>query len=262
MNVQRFLQGFIKVFWSYRQHVNDFKLFGAVHMLMLVLIASLMIVMFLRREKIKHKNYRKLEIVLGLILLAQQVLMYAWYGTYSTSLKEMLPMYLCRLTILFTSYTMITGKDTFRHVVYFWGIFGAILVFVDTSGYGFPHIMFFSFFVGHGTLAVSVFYMIVIKGYRPSREDFNKTLIWNGVYILIACMVNKMVDGNYNYLEQKPYMLSISAGFVKSIFYKLTILGVFELLTCILYIPAYMHQRRSKREQQIVADIDPLEDVG
>lgn len=78
----------------------------------------------------------------------------------------------------------------------------------------------------------------------PDYNEFKKAMLWTIGYILVACVVNRLVGGNYNYLEQNPPVLNMSAEFVKSIFYKFMILGGFLLIQCIEYIPAYLKRRQ------------------
>ncbi|GAA0181318.1 TIGR02206 family membrane protein [Clostridium sediminicola] len=237
---------FFDELWNYDTHVNDFELFGIIHISILLFVAAIILFIYLKRDKIKKLPLRSIEIILGLIMITPRVLLYFWYGTYESSLQEILPLYLCRITIMCTAFTLFTGKNNVRFVTYFWGMFGSILalIFVDTSGYGFPHIMFISFFVGHGLLAISVFYMIFIREYLPSYDDFKKAKLWTIIYILVACVVNRLVGGNYNYLERNPSVLNMPVEFVNSIFYKLMILGSFLLIQCILYLPVHLIRKR------------------
>lgn len=237
---------FLNEFWNYNLEANDFKLFGMMHISVLLFVLAIIVIMYIKRDKLKNIPQRPMEILLGIIMITPRVLLYFWYGTYESSLQEILPLYLCRITILCTAFTLFTGKNNVRFITYFWGMFGSILalIFVDTSGYGFPHIMFISFFVGHGLLVISVFYMIFIREYLPSYDEFKKAKQWTIVYILVACGVNKLVGGNYNYLERNPSVLNMPTEFVHSIFYKLMILGAFLLIQWIQYIPVHLKRKR------------------
>jgi len=242
---------FLNAFWDYNLEANDFELFGTMHKSILLLILVVIVIMYIKREKIRNIPQRPMEVLLGMVMVTPRVLLYFWYGTYESSLQEILPLYLCRITIFCTAYTLLTGKNNFRFITYFWGMLGSILalIFVDTSGYTFPHIMFISFFVGHGSLCISVFYTIFIREYLPDYKDFKKAMWCYIVYIVVACVVNKLVGGNYNYLEQPPSTINMPAEFVNSIFYKLLILGTFLLITCMQYIPVHLKTRRKANDQ-------------
>lgn len=242
---------FLNAFWDYNLEANEFELFGTMHISILIFILVVIVIMYIKREKIRKIPQRPIEILLGIFLITPRVLLYFWYGTYETSLQEILPLYLCRITIFCTAYTLLTGKNSVKFIVYFWGMLGSILalIFVDTSGYTFPHIMFLSFFLGHGLLCISVFYIILIREYLPDYKDFKRAMLSYIVYVLVACAVNKLVGGNYNYLEQPPSSVNMPAEFVNTIFYKLLILGTFLLITCIQFMPIHLKTRKRDNDQ-------------
>lgn len=223
----------------YNPGINEFRIYGELHLLCLLMVAVVLFLMVRHKEKIKTDLARKFEITLGIILVTPRLLMYVWYLQNETSLQELLPLYLCRIVIICTAITLFTGSSKLHFIMYYWGLFGSVLalLFPDTSGYDCPHIMFISFFVGHGALAISVFYIIIIKGFIADKESLMHITICTIAYIAIACIVNKLVGGNYNYLEMNPVSFPLPINFVRSIFYKLSILGVFLLLVYIEYLP-------------------------
>lgn len=249
------MSNLINKLWRYDPQVNDFELFGTKHISILIIILSIVVIMYVEREKLKNIPQKPLEILLAIVMITPRILLYFWYGTYETSLQEILPLYLCRVTIICTAYTLFTGKDNVRFITYFWGMFGSIaaLFFADTSGYTFPHIMFISFFVGHGALAIIVFYMIFIRDYSPDYNEFKRVMLWTVAYILLACFVNKLVGGNYNYLEQNPPAIKMSKEFVNSIFYKFFILGSFLTINCLQYLPIHLKRRKEDEFQRKIA---------
>lgn len=228
-----------KLFWDYNPGNNDFVLFGKLHLSILLGIVLILLLIYNNREKLRNLPHRPIEITLGILLITPRLLMYVWYFDFETSLQEVLPLYLCRLVIICTAYTLITGRDEVRFIIYYWGLFGSTLalVFVDTGGYTFPHVMFFSFFMGHAIMAISVSYLIFVRDYRPSSDDLKKIIICSIVYIFITNEVNQMVGGNYNYLESTPSALPLSKKFVKSLYYKFSILSFFIICSVLEYLP-------------------------
>lgn len=233
------MQQFINKFWEYNPKINEFEQFGRLHITILLIIAITIYLIYINRDSIRKLPQRPIEIGLGLMLVTPRLMMYFWYFNYETTLREVLPLYLCRIVIICTAYTLLTGRNELRFITYYWGVFGSVLalLFVDTGGYTFPHVMFFSFFVGHAIMFISAFYMVFISDYTPSIEDLRKIIICSVVYLFITNEVNQLVGGNYNYLESSPSALNLSKTFVKSMYYKLSILSCFILFSVIEYLP-------------------------
>lgn len=226
-------------FWYYQPGGNAFVQFGKLHLSILLGLGLILLAMYHFREEIRSIPNRPLEIGLALVMIAPRIMMYFWLLNYETTLQEILPIYICRIVIICTAYDLLTGSDDLNFITYYWGLLGSVLalVLVDTGGYTFPHVMFFSFFVGHGAMAISVFYIIVIKGYRPDRNELKKAIVCSAAYIFFANEINQIVGGNYNYLEKNPAALPLPKGFVGTIYYKVSILGCLILSTIIEHIP-------------------------
>lgn len=227
-------------FWGIGHHGHKlFVPFKTTHMVVLAIVAIVLISFIIFKQYYKRLNHRKVEFCLGIILLIQQILMYAWYITYRADLTESLPFYLSRITILFTAYTFITGKDRFTFITCIWGIMsGFIALFiVDTNGYNFPHFLFFSFFVGHGVLLIGSLYLIIIKEYRLDFNDYKKITLANLLYVVVVSGVNQILHSNYHYLERPPqHFLPIPPQLFGCLFYRICIFLIMQAICSVVFV--------------------------
>ncbi|MDO4765989.1 MAG: TIGR02206 family membrane protein [Eubacteriales bacterium] len=225
----------------HKPNANDFRLFSTEHIVALAIIAILAILLVAFRKQIQampKAKRRAAEIGAAVLLLLARGGLYLYYFTFQFDMKEILPVYLCRIVIIALLYTLITGQKKFLFVVYYFGIFFGVvpLIVVDTGGHTFPHATYFSFFIGHGMILLANLYYIMIEEYRPRRGELRKALFTLGFYFVLVAILNPLVGGNYNYLEEAPSALPLG-DFSGTLPYKVTLIIVFFMIMFIEYLP-------------------------
>lgn len=225
----------------FKENPSDFRMFSAEHIVAVLIIAVLAVLLVVYRKELSElpkAQRRKLEIGAGILLLVARGGLYLYYFTFNIGIKEVLPIYICRVVIIALLYTLFTGKKTILFIAYFFGaVFGVLpLIIVDTGGYTFPHAMYFSFFVGHGLILLLNLYFILVDGYRPTKKDLKKTLIALAIYFGIIAILNPLVNGNYNYLQSAPSSIPLGA-FDGTIGYKISLISLFAMVMVLEYLP-------------------------
>lgn len=195
-------------FWASKSIDSGFDLFSKNHLLALGVIGIILVYIILNQKSLAQKSKRDLfRKGMGTILILQQSLLYLWYITSGNfTLGETLPLYTCRIAIFLSIGMLLFENYKCFEIAYFWGIAGSIIALMtpDTSGFGFPHIMFIQFFVGHGGLLLSLVFMIVVYRYKPTIQSLYRTSKWTIFYFIMVGSLNYLVDGNYSYLRFKP----------------------------------------------------------
>jgi hypothetical integral membrane protein (TIGR02206 family) len=75
--------------------------------------------------------------------------------------------------------------------------------------YGFPHFVFFQYFISHGLIITSAIYMTVGEGLRPTWKSLVRVAIWANIYMVIIYFVNSTIGSNYLMINAKPNTPSI-----------------------------------------------------
>lgn len=203
---------------------------------------------------IEESRRRKVEILLASILITQQSLLYLWYITSGNfSLAESLPLYSCRLAILATIIMLLRRDEKIFDIIYYWGIAGGIIALItpDTSGFGPPHLMFIQYFVGHGTLIISIIYMMIIYGLRPSKVSLLKAYRVTSLYFVGIFFINKVVGGNYSYLNGKPDTPTLLDALPPYPFYIPVLLFAMFALFYLAYLP-FAWSKDEQRDRSVV----------
>ncbi|MGL5328719.1 MAG: TIGR02206 family membrane protein [Peptostreptococcaceae bacterium] len=192
----------INNFFTTTSNEVNFITFGKIHF-MLLLIALLGSINIL----INKKESRNFEIFVGSVLVIQQVILYSWYlATNYNLITQGLPLYHCRIAILFVGIGMLFNKKNLMKLGSYLGIFGSIsaLLFPGLDPFSFPHMTQFSFFIGHIFLLWGSLYLLFVKNIGMSKVDFNKSLIFINVYHVLMFILNNAVSSNYGYMNSPP----------------------------------------------------------
>lgn len=200
---------FLDLFWRDNAENYISKPFSIYHLIGLIIIFAIIIIIYSFKEILQNSKYKGLyAYILAFILILHQASLYIWYiSNDRLSLKESLPLYLCRLSVILCIIMLFTKSYKIFDIVYFWGIGGATLalIFHDTSLYPFPHYIFIQFFVSHGGILIATFYMMFVYRYKPTLNSLRRVLNWTLIYFSLTIPINYLVDGNYCYLRYKPY---------------------------------------------------------
>src|SRR5688572_20168635 len=130
--------------------------------------------------------------VLALVLLVNEIAWHYWNFVYGKwTIQTMLPLHLCSLLVWTSAFMLLTKNYRVYEFMYFMGIGGAIQA-LATPGigiYGFPHFVFFQYFLSHGLIITSAIYMTVVEGFRPMLKSLLRVALWMNIYVVIIFFV-------------------------------------------------------------------------
>jgi hypothetical integral membrane protein (TIGR02206 family) len=225
-----------------------FELFGTAHFA--VLGALVLLNLFLLRFKNANEGTKSLlRWALALILLINEVAWHYWNYVFGKwTIQTMLPLHLCSLMVWTGALMLVTKNYRIYEFMYFMGIAGAIQA-LATPGigiYGFPHFVFFQYFLSHGLIITSAIYMTVVEGFRPTWKSLFRVAIWMNIYVVIVYLINSAIGSNYlmiNYKPNTPSLLDLLPEWPVYILY-MELIGVISIL--LLYLPFVVKDLRSR----------------
>ena len=219
------------------------KHFSTAHIMSLIIIGFLIYVIYVLKDMLKGAKEEKIySSILGIILIVHQISLYYWYvDNNKLSLRESLPLYLCRISLVLSILMIFTKSREIFDILYFWGLGGAgiALLFHDTSLFTFPHYIFIQFFVSHGGILISIFFMIFVHNYFPTLASLKRTFKWNIIYFIITIPLNYLINSNYSYLRCKPNFPLLNHISNNPFVYVSLFFASINLLFVLLYLPFY-----------------------
>lgn len=226
------------IFTTKKAQNLSFPFFSMNHIIPLIIIV-ISIMSFLHFKGHIKKRAHVYKKIIGGIILSQQIFLYTWYVIGRTAiLTEALPLYICRVITLFIVISFLFNQPQFHSIIFYLGSIGSVIALLlpDTSGYLFPHIMYDQFFITHGLMLVSVFFIYHIEGFKPTLFELQKVLIFIISYTVIISFVNSGLHANYGYLEVPPASARFLHVLPPGLLYKFILTIIMMLLPCLVHL--------------------------
>jgi hypothetical integral membrane protein (TIGR02206 family) len=222
------------------QHL--FRAYGAAHLtvIFLTIVLPFVLAALVRRRASPPKWERVVELVLsaalvsvyfGYLLLSRRLGVVSW--------QQVLPLQLCDWGMVVVIVAMLTRKQRWFEVAYFWGLGGTLqAVLTPNLRYGFPDFRFISFFVSHCGIIIGIAFLMLMHRFRPYPMSIVRTFAWTELYFVITLLADKLTGFNYGFLLHKPEAFSI-LNFLADWrpLYLLQLHGVALLFFLVLYAP-------------------------
>jgi hypothetical integral membrane protein (TIGR02206 family) len=225
-----------------------FEYFGTAHLAALAVVV-LLILWLIRFRYAGDGTKGFIRWMMALILVGNEAAWHYWnYINGLWNVQTMLPLHLCSLLVWLGAYMLVTKSYRIYEFMYFMGIGGAIQA-LATPGlgiYGFPHFLFFQYFISHGLIIASAIYMTVVAGLRPTWKSLLRVAIWMNIYVVIVYFVNVYLGSNYlmiNYKPNVPSLLDLLPPWPIYIAY-MEAIGVITML--VLYLPFAIKDWRTR----------------
>jgi hypothetical integral membrane protein (TIGR02206 family) len=239
---------------------HAFHAYGPPHLTVIFLTIALPFVLaaIVRRTK-SHRLERAIIVVLAVLLVLNYAayLIFVRYRGGIVSWQQMLPLQLCDWGMVVVIVAMLSGRQRWFEVAYFWGIGGTLqAVLTPNLRFGFPDVRFFSFFISHSGIIIGVVFLMLIRRYRPYPMSIVRVFAWSEVYFVITMLADAWTGFNYGFLLHKPEAFSILSFLSDSRpLYLLEMQGLALLFFLGLYAPFAIVDLVAKK---MVAQASPL----
>lgn len=239
---------FSKYFFRNTSEYFNFKIFGWQHITILF-IGILGIISIIKRIAVN----RKFEKIIGIVLLSQQIILYAWYllSKYHV-LTEGLPLYHCRVAIILMGIGLLFNKSICRKLGSMWGLIGAVFALIYPSGldpFLFPHITQFSFFIGHLFLLWGSVYCIFIECVKFDKKDFKTAIYFTNIYHVSMFILNHIIGSNYGFMRVSPIGIGNN---LHPLVYGFIVIGIFNLLMIFMNVLINRQENSSETVESLV----------
>ncbi len=216
-----------------------FRPFGPAHLAVIALTFALP---FILAACVRKARWPRSELVIGRLLAALLLVNYLGYEIYlgltrGLSLEKTLPFQLCDWAMIAIIVALLTGRERWLEVAYFWGIGGtAQAILTPDLKYAFPDIRFLSFFIAHSGIVVGIAFVMIMRGFRPHFSSVWRTFAWSELYFVTTIVVDVLTGVNYGYLLHKPEAASL-LSFLSD--YRPVYIFQMHLLALIFYLVLY-----------------------
>jgi hypothetical integral membrane protein (TIGR02206 family) len=123
-------------------------------------------------------------------------------------LDSTIPFQLCDVAAITAGFALITGHHRLATFTYYWGLAATIQGLATPAlSVGFPHALFFTFFLHHFAVVAAALYLPLVRGWRPRGPWWRDPAIaWAGsiAYAVLAGLINWLLGTNLGFLAHKP----------------------------------------------------------
>src|SRR3954469_17106020 len=189
-----------------------FRPYGLAHLIVIALTVALP---FVLAAFVRKSRWPRSERLVGQMLAAMLLVNYAGYEIYlaftvGLEWKKALPFQLCDWAMISIIVALLTGRERWLEVAYFWGIGGTLqAILTPDLKFAFPDIRFLTFFIAHSGIVVAIAFMMIVKRFRPHWISIARTFAWSEFYFALAITVDLITGENYGYLLHKPGAASL-----------------------------------------------------
>ncbi|MDP9099282.1 MAG: TIGR02206 family membrane protein [Verrucomicrobiota bacterium] len=232
-----------------------FRPFGAAHLIVIALTISLPFVFaaFARKSRWPWSERIIARLLAGLLLFN-----YAGYEIYlaltsGLAWQKALPFQLCDWAMVAILVALLTERERWLEVAYFWGIGGTLqAILTPDLKYAFPDIRFLTFFIAHSGIVVAIAFMMIMRKFRPHFSSIWRTFAWSEVYFVFTIVVDLITGVNYGYLLHKPEAASL-LDFLSDHRAVYTFQMHLLALTffCVLYLPFAMYDLVTGKKKRV-----------
>ncbi|MEW9050004.1 MAG: TIGR02206 family membrane protein [Neobacillus sp.] len=215
-----------------------FVMFSVSHFVMIALLFIGSFFLFLLKERLKSIEWRRMEIGAALSLLLIEIGYHLWMikiGIWHVS--HALPLELCSISLILAILLLWTRKVFIYELLLFTALLGASqAIFTPLLHFDFPHFRFVHFFYTHLMMIWVALYFTWVKGYRPTIWSVLKLLIFLNILLPIIMAINKLVNGNYMFLNHKPKTGSLLDFLGPYPIYIFSMEGLLIILSLVIWI--------------------------
>jgi hypothetical integral membrane protein (TIGR02206 family) len=189
-----------------------FRPFGLAHLVVIGLTISLPFLLAVFAHKTRWARSERIIARLFAGLLLFNYVGYEIYLAITAGLawQKALPFQLCDWAMIAIIVALLTGRERWLEVAYFWGIGGTLqAILTPDLKYAFPDIRFLTFFIAHSGIVVAIAFMMILKKFRPHWSSILRTFAWSELYFILAITVDLITGENYGYLLHKPAAASL-----------------------------------------------------
>jgi hypothetical integral membrane protein (TIGR02206 family) len=187
-----------------------FQLFGLVHLSILVAVL-LLAVTLAAVQRTLPPGRKWLRFLVGVALLLDTVLWYIDLGFHGQlAFPRNLPLELCDATLILMLVELFTLSPAVFDLAYYGALAGTSMALLTPNLWEpFPSLSTIQFFVAHGLVLSSAFYLVWSGQARPRPGSVARAMLWLNVWAGFVGAFDFLFKTNYMYLRNKPANASL-----------------------------------------------------
>lgn len=166
-------------------------------------------------RKHETKIFLIVAILLGYTQLVRYVIVVIRDGFI---LQDHMPFYICRFSAVILLYYAITKDKRVESFLFFWGATGLAGIIYPNGPIENIANLTETFYIDHFLLAITPFYLIVQKGFKPTLKGVYTITLFMAILLYVFIPINQVLNTDYFYLNDQSIFGVIFPGLPSFIF--------------------------------------------
>lgn len=189
--------------------------------------------------------------VLAVILVLNQISFFV--VDHSTlSVQWALPLGLCEMGTFVAGAALWWRTPLLVEITYFWGLGGTVQALVTPqlpADQLFPTYFYFQFYLNHGGIVLAALFLVAGLHLMPRRGAVLRVAAITLGYLVVVAGVDRVTGGNYLFLRQPPYSVSLLSLLGPWPWYILSMVAVGCVVMLVLNAPFWLMRRTQHQDR-------------
>jgi hypothetical integral membrane protein (TIGR02206 family) len=180
---------------------EELGFFSLAHLipLLLVVIVSIALPVAVRRTGSERAKTTGALVITAMFYIDEIIYQIYWFRIGAWPITDALMIHMCGIAVLLTPIMFFTRSERLRQgmfdILYFWGLGGAVQALLTpyVGLHTFPAIKYFAYFISHGTIVVSVIYIVVVYRMDLSLKSLLRAFAATAIGAIVAYGINMLM---------------------------------------------------------------------
>ncbi|MDA9663537.1 TIGR02206 family membrane protein [bacterium] len=170
----------------------------------IILIVTI-ILFFRNRKKSVQENFMKILGFVFFIAYIYGVIYQVRNGIWT--IQDSLPLHLCEFSFILCTISLYKPINWMFEWCLYLSIPSAIhAILTPELTMGKSDWMLFDYYLTHSAMILVPLYLIIVMGMKVRKKAWIKSIFYIQILLVINLIVNSIIDANYMYLQNKPYV--------------------------------------------------------
>ena len=191
-------------FWD--EAVPYIQVGGAGHITYIIFLVIVFIIVFRKRRDFRGGE-AGIYLVFAVLGLIHQLMITSWY-IFETGydLRDAMPLHICRVVVWFIIIQGVVRKCWMHDLIFYFGLYAYGSFALPIAIHPPHHFVGWTFVLLHTVIIIYPFVIHWMTGWEPAFKGAIRSFGVFLVYFAVILAVNALVDGNYFYMDDRPFL--------------------------------------------------------
>jgi len=191
-------------FWD--EAVPYIQVGGAGHITYIIFLVIVFIIVFRKRRDFRGGE-AGIYLVFAALGLIHQLMLTSWY-IFETGydLRDAMPLHICRVVVWFIIIQGVVRKCWMHDLIFYFGLYAYGSFALPIAIHPPHHFVGWTFVLLHTVIIIYPFVIHWMTGWEPAFKGAIRSFGVFLVYFAVILAVNALVDGNYFYMDDRPFL--------------------------------------------------------